>query len=382
MPTLRDLIADGRVHVVDGAMGTMLYGRGVFLNVCYDELNLRQPGLVREIHREYVRAGAELLETNTFGANPVKLARYGLADETEPINRAARLAREAAGDRAAVLGAIGPLGVRVEPLASRRSRGGHRVLQPPGCAACSRAGSTGSSSRPSATSHELDAALHAVRALQRPPGYRPDDGRHRRQDALRDRRRDLRSRARRDGRRRHRRQLLGRTRGVLEAVERMVERTDRPISAQPNAGLPREVGDRKIYLARPEYMASYARRMVEAGARFVGGCCGTTPDHIRAIRASSPSLPPRIVTVGPSTGGRAPTGRRSRSRWRSAPVGREAARKDASSRRSRSCRPRAAIRGAMFEQCRQLQRRRRRRGQRARRRPARRAGWGCSSRPS
>ena len=83
MPSLRDLLADSRVHVVDGAMGTMLYGRGVFLNVCYDELNLRQPELVREIHREYLRAGAEVLETNTFGANPLKLASYGLADDTD-----------------------------------------------------------------------------------------------------------------------------------------------------------------------------------------------------------------------------------------------------------------------------------------------------------
>ena len=117
MPSLRELLADGRVHVVDGAMGTMLYGRGVFLNVCYDELNLRQPDLVRDIHREYVRAGAELLETNTFGANPLKLATYGLAADTERINAAAAsLARDAAGARAAVLGAIGPLGVRVEPF--------------------------------------------------------------------------------------------------------------------------------------------------------------------------------------------------------------------------------------------------------------------------
>src|SRR3954452_5526798 len=117
MPTLRDLLSDSRVHVVDGAMGTMLYGRGVFLNVCYDELNLRQPDLVREIHREYVRAGAELLESNTFGANPLKLAAYGLGGETERINAAAAgRAREAAATRAAVLGAIGPLGVRVEPF--------------------------------------------------------------------------------------------------------------------------------------------------------------------------------------------------------------------------------------------------------------------------
>src|SRR4029453_13644056 len=118
MTALREMLADGRTHVCDGAMGTMLYARGVFLNVCYDELNLKQPDLVREIHREYVRAGAELIETNTFGANPVKLGGYGLASETEKINEAAaRLPPQArAGERAIVLGAIGPLGVRIEPF--------------------------------------------------------------------------------------------------------------------------------------------------------------------------------------------------------------------------------------------------------------------------
>jgi methionine synthase I (cobalamin-dependent) len=116
MPTFRELLSDHRVHVFDGAMGTVLYGRGVFVNVCYDELSLRSPDLVRDIHRDYVKAGAEVLETNTFGANPVKLGHYGLAAETEAINAAAaRLAREAAGNRSAVLGAIGPLGVRIEP---------------------------------------------------------------------------------------------------------------------------------------------------------------------------------------------------------------------------------------------------------------------------
>src|SRR5512140_1499387 len=114
MTDLRSLIADGRAHVVDGAMGTMLYAKGAFINVCYDELNLRQPEMVHDVHAAYLKAGAEILETNTFGANPVKLGQYGLAEQTEAINRrAAELAREAAGDRASVLGAIGPLSVRL-----------------------------------------------------------------------------------------------------------------------------------------------------------------------------------------------------------------------------------------------------------------------------
>src|SRR2546423_2493641 len=115
--TLRDLLDDGKVHVLDGAMGTMLYSKGFFLNVCYDELNLKQPKLVQEVHEAYVRAGAEILETNTFGANPLKLGSYGLADDTEKINQAAaELARRAAAGRASVAGAIGPLGVRIEPF--------------------------------------------------------------------------------------------------------------------------------------------------------------------------------------------------------------------------------------------------------------------------
>src|SRR5256884_468647 len=193
--TLRDLLNDGKVHVLDGAMGTMLYSKGFFLNVCYDELSVKQPKLVQEVHEAYVRAGAEILETNTFGANPVKLRTYGLADDTEQINRAAaELARKASAGRASVVGAIGPL-------------------------------------------------------------------------------------------------------GVLEAVEKLVKATDRPISGVPNAGLPKDVGDRKIYLASPEYMASYARRMIEAGARIVGGCCGTTPEHIKKIRDYVASVVPRHQPV-------------------------------------------------------------------------------------
>src|SRR2546426_6323547 len=115
--TLRDLLTDGRVHVLDGAMGTMLYAKGFFLNVCYDELSLKQPKLVQEVHEAYVRAGAEILETNTFGANPVKLRSYGLADDTEKINQAAaELARAAAAGHATGVGAVGPPGVRHEPF--------------------------------------------------------------------------------------------------------------------------------------------------------------------------------------------------------------------------------------------------------------------------
>jgi methionine synthase / methylenetetrahydrofolate reductase(NADPH) len=116
MPDFRELIADGRPHLFDGAMGTMLYGRGVYINRCYDELSVGQPELVRDIHRAYVKAGAEILETNSYGANRPKLARHGLEDRLEEINlKAAQIARSAAGDRACVAGAMGPLGMRIEP---------------------------------------------------------------------------------------------------------------------------------------------------------------------------------------------------------------------------------------------------------------------------
>ena len=116
MRDFRRLLADGRPHLFDGAMGTMLYARGVYINRCYDELNLREPELVKEVHRSYVKAGAELIETNTFGANRFKLAQFGLEERVREINaRAAELAREAAGGRALVGGAIGPLGIRIEP---------------------------------------------------------------------------------------------------------------------------------------------------------------------------------------------------------------------------------------------------------------------------
>src|SRR5712692_10131089 len=117
MRNFREIIESDGIHVFDGAMGTMLYNKGVYINRCYDELNLSNPDLVREIHAEYLRAGADIIETNTFGASTPKLNQYGLEGSLHDINvAAARIAREAAGDRAYVAGAIGPLGLRIEPL--------------------------------------------------------------------------------------------------------------------------------------------------------------------------------------------------------------------------------------------------------------------------
>ena len=317
---LKDLIADGRVHVFDGAMGTMLYAKGVFINVCYDELNLRSPDLVRDVHRAYVRAGAEILETNTFGANPVKLAHYGLAAETYAINRkAAELAGEAARDRALVVGAIGPLGVRLEPF-GETSRAEALELFRTQAEGLRDGGVHGFVLETFSDLDEIREALRAVRALCDLPVFAQmtiqEDGKTAYGTdpeavavALDDAGADV----------------VGLNcsvgpQGVLEAIERMARVTSRPLSAQPNAGLPRQVGDRRMYMASPEYTGEYAKRLVEAGARFVGGCCGTTPDHIKTVAAYVRSVSPRQVAAVHHEAAVAPAGVEpvplaERSRW-------------------------------------------------------------------
>ncbi len=295
--SLRGRIEDDRVHVMDGAMGTALYSRGMFVNVCYDELNLTHPDLVRDVHTSYLRAGAEILETNTFGANPVKLSGYGLDAKTEEINRAAALlAREAAGAAANVVGSIGPLGIRLEPFGptareeaeaffGRQARG---LLE---------GGVEGFILETFSDLDELHAAYAAVRTASDLPvialvtvdesgsttyGTEPE------KIAA-----DLSGWGA---------DVIGLNCSVgpavmLDAIERMAEVTGRPLAAVPNAGLPRLVGDRKIYLSSPEYMAKYAVRMIRAGARFVGGCCGTTDDHIKKIRDEVATMQPRQTHV-------------------------------------------------------------------------------------
>ncbi len=292
MPTLRDLIDDGAVHVADGAMGTMLYQKGIFLNVCFDELVVRQPELVADVHAAYAAAGAEVIETNTFGANPLKLAQYGLSDETEALNSAAaQLARRAAGPGVVVVGAIGPLGVRVEPfgelsLLEAEAAFGRQV---DGLLA---GGVDGFCLETFSDTTELEAALRAVRSRSdlaviaqmtvgqdgaTAYGTTPESFGPALEAAGAD--------------------IIGVNcsigpQVVLEVIERLARVVRTPLSAQPNAGLPRDVGDRQVYMANPEYVAEYGRRMVEAGARFVGGCCGTTPEHIKAIRGFIRSVTP------------------------------------------------------------------------------------------
>jgi methionine synthase I (cobalamin-dependent)/5,10-methylenetetrahydrofolate reductase len=297
MKDFRELIADGRPHVFDGAMGTMLYSRGVYINRCYDELCLREPDLVREVHRDYLRAGAEILETNSYGANRVKLSRHGLEGELRAINaRAAEIAASVAGSRACVAGAIGPLGLRIEPYgptSTDEARGFFReqveglleggvdlfVLETFGDVL------------------EIQQAVAAVRDLSDLPIVAQmviqEDG----HTPLGTEAGQFTERLAEWGV-----DVIGMNCSVgphamLDAVARLRAATDLPLSAQPNAGLPREVDGRKIYMASPEYMATYAGRMIRKGVRFVGGCCGTTPEHIRRIAGAVRALVPGSVSV-------------------------------------------------------------------------------------
>ena len=303
---MRSLLEDGRVHVFDGAMGTLLYSRGVFVNVCYDELNLSRPELVQSIHQEYVAAGAEIVETNTFGANPVKLSSYGLELRTEEVNSAAaRLALQAVGGRAAVAGAIGPLGIRIEPWGptSLDEAVEHFRRQVAGLLD---GGVQGFVLETFADLSEIECAVRAVRSECDLPIFAHmtvgQDGK----SAYGTEPAQLARGLTKSGA-----DVLGLNCSVgpavmLDAIEEMNDATPLPLSAQPNAGLPRTVRDRKMYLASPEYMAQYARRMIDVGVRFVGGCCGTTPDHTRKMRDAVAAVQPRHSSVSVSVTERAP----------------------------------------------------------------------------
>jgi homocysteine S-methyltransferase len=284
-----------RVLVCDGAMGTMLYSKGVFLNRSFDELNLTQPDLVAEVHQAYVRAGADVVETNTFGANRIKLGTFGLADKVHAINfQGARIARHAARDQAYVAGAIGPLGIRIEPW-GKTAIGEAEDYFREQARALHEGGVDLFVLETFRDLNEISAAIRAIRSICGVPivaqvtteddgntldGVAPESFVPRLEEQGAD--------------------IVGVNCSVgpaamLETIERMAQVATARLSAQPNAGSPREVEGRNIYLCSPEYMASYARRFINNGVRLVGGCCGTTPDHIRqiksAVRALAPAAP-------------------------------------------------------------------------------------------
>jgi homocysteine S-methyltransferase len=292
---------DDHVLVCDGAMGTMLYGKGVFINRCFDALNLTQPATVAEIHQDYVRAGADVLETNTFGANRVKLRAFGLADRLRDINvEGARIARNAARDKAYVAGAIGPLGIRIEPWGKTGVDEAEGYFREQAQALVD-GGVDLFVLETFRDVHELGAAIQAVRAVCPLPIVAQmtieDDGNSLDGTPPEEFVPELERRGA---------DVIGVNCSIgpapmLETVQRMAAATHARLSAQPNAGKPRDIEGRNIYLSSPEYMASYARRFIAQGVRLVGGCCGTTPEHIRQIRVAVKALAPSAARAETGT---------------------------------------------------------------------------------
>ena len=276
----------------DGAMGTLLYAKGIFINRCYDELNLSQPELIRAVHHDYLQAGAEIIETNTFGANSFRLARHTLADRVRDINVAgAHVAREAAkGFDVWVAGSIGPLGVRIEPLGKTSFEEARAAFREQ-VAALVEGGVDLFMLETFGYLEELHQAVLACREVNaKLPVALPivaqvtidEDGNcldGSDPEAFGARLTEWKV------------DVLGINCSVgpvamLDAIERVRAVTSVPLAAQPNAGMPRSVEGRNIYLCSPEYMATYTPRFVAAGVQLIGGCCGTTPDHIRAMKSA------------------------------------------------------------------------------------------------
>jgi homocysteine S-methyltransferase len=278
-------LLDHEIILADGAMGTLLLGRGVEPSALAEQ-NLSHPDLVRTIHLEYIRAGARLIETNTFLANRMKLREYGVEDKLEAINRAgARLAREAAQKSDAevfIAGSVGPLGALVKPygnltladLAQAYTEQMTLLVE------------EGVDLILIETHPSLLEAMEAVRAARTVSATTPiiaqmtflEDGKSKFGDDLR---RSLEALAAADV------DVVGVNcsgpQMTYDMMEYFLRQTDLRVSVMTNAGLPQLIGGRQIYLSSPEYLQAYARRFAEAGANIIGGCCGTTPEHIRAM---------------------------------------------------------------------------------------------------
>jgi len=292
------LLDPNAVVVFDGAMGTMLYAKGVFINQCYEEQSVKAPDLVREVHSAYIKAGAEVLESNSFGANRIRLAQYGLQDQVHAINvAAAALARDVAGDHVLVAGAVGPLGVRLEPYGPT-GRDEARGIFAEQMRALKEGGADLFVLETFSDLDEIEQAIRAAREVDpdlpviaqmtinvdgmTPYGATPEVVARALDTFGAD--------------------VIGLNcsvgpQTILDAIEKMATVTSRKLSAQPNAGMPRDVGGRTMYMASPEYMATYARHLALAGAKIVGGCCGTTPEHIREMVEGVRPLAPRTVVI-------------------------------------------------------------------------------------
>jgi methionine synthase I (cobalamin-dependent)/5,10-methylenetetrahydrofolate reductase len=272
----------------DGAMGTLLYAKGIFINRCYDELNLSQPELIRAVHHDYLQAGAEIIETNTFGGNSFRLARHSMTDRVREINIAgAHVAREAAKSFDVwVAGSMGPLGVRIEPLGKTSFEEARTAFREQAAALIEGGvdllmletfGYIEELHQAVLACRDVDPRIPIVAQVTIDEDGNCLDGSDPEAFAARLTEWNI--------------DVLGINCSVgpvamLDAIERVRAATSLPLAAQPNAGMPRSVEGRNIYLCSPEYMASYTRKFVAAGVQLIGGCCGTTPDHIRAMKSA------------------------------------------------------------------------------------------------
>lgn len=293
MKNFRDLIESDHIYVFDGAMGTRLYEKGIYINRSYDELNLIAKDLVRDVHTEYIKAGADIIQTNSFSANYNKLKKFGLETQTREINLSAvKIAREAAGENIFVAGTIGPLGLRIEPYGPTSFDEAKDMFKEQ-ASALLEGGVELFVLETFSDLSEIRQAINAVKEICDLPivaqiaiqmdgstvfGATPEIFTQRLDEWGAD--------------------IIGLNCSVgpalfLNALEKMREFTNKKLSAQPNAGLPREVQGRQMYMCSPEYMAEFSRRFIQVGASFIGGCCGTTPSHIKLLAEAIRSVSPR-----------------------------------------------------------------------------------------
>ncbi len=292
-------LEENEISVCDGAMGTMLYSKGIYINRCFDELNLSNPSIVKDVHKEYLESGADIIETNTFGGNWYKLLPHGLDQKLYEINfQGAKIAKELARDEAFVAGSIGPLGRPIEPFGHISEEEAQKAFFDQS-KALYEGGVDLFILETFNDLNEIHQAIFAVKKACDLPvvaqmaftdegktGYGVDPAYVVKK--LEEWGADVAGINCSTG-----------PEAVWKTVQEMAKTSNIPLSVQPNAGFPHIVQDRLIYLASPEYFAEYAKRFIQAGVRIVGGCCGTTPSHIRAIKAAVRALKPpqRIIEV-------------------------------------------------------------------------------------
>jgi len=275
--------------ICDGAMGTLLYARGVSFEHSFDELNLSRAEMICKVHRDYIKAGANVIETNTFGANRIRLKKHGLEEKTDSINttgaRIARDAREIEGVEVFVAGAVGPLGRRLAPLGRVKPTEARRAFAEQ-TEALLEGGVDLFIAETFSDLEELVIAVEAIRGCSSLPIVAQmsfaEDGKTIGGNSPEEVSRAL-SELDVD--------VIGANcsvgpQRILEALGVMSRHSSLPLSAQPNAGMPQLVDGRFVYFSSPDYFATYAARFLALRVRLMGGCCGTTPAHIAAMAKS------------------------------------------------------------------------------------------------